>query len=108
MIPVLLFYLYFHYKPMFGLLIAFLDFSLRKGIWGSTWVGLENFRRFFADPYFTRNIVNTVAISFTSIVFGFPAPILLALLINELERKRFAKTVQTITYMPHFLSLVVI
>lgn len=108
MIPVLLFYIYFCYKPMYGILISFQDFSMRKGISGSTWVGFENFRRFFADPYFMRNIVNTVTISLASIVFGFPAPIILALLINELRTKYFSKFVQTITYMPHFISLVVI
>lgn len=107
-IPVLLFYWYFCYKPMIGVLISFENFSFRNGIWGSEWVGLENFRRFFSDPYFTRNIVNTVSISFFSILFGFPAPILLALLINELNRKWFAKVVQTITYIPHFISLVVV
>ncbi len=107
-IPVLAFYLYFCYKPMIGVLISFENFSFRNGIWGSEWVGLENFRRFFSDPYFTRNIVNTISISFYSILFGFPAPILLALLINELNRKWFAKMVQTITYIPHFISLVVV
>lgn len=108
MIPVILFYIYFCYKPMYGILISFQDFSMRKGISGSTWVGFENFRRFFADPYFTRNIVNTITISLASIIFGFPAPIILALLINELRTKYFSKFVQTITYMPHFISLVVI
>lgn len=108
MLPVLAFYLYFHYKPMYGVLIAFQDFSFKRGITGSEWIGFENFQRFFADPYFTRNIVNTIKISMASIVFGFPAPILLALLINELSKKWFVKSVQTITYMPHFISLVVI
>ncbi len=108
MLPVILFYLYFCYKPMLGLLISFEDFSFRSGIWGSEWVGFDNFKRFFSDPYFGRNIFNTISISFFSILFGFPAPILLALLINELNRKWFAKTVQTITYIPHFISLVVV
>ena len=108
MVPVLLFYLYFHYKPMYGVLISFQDFSFKRGISGSEWIGLENFRRFFSDPYFSRNIINTITISASSIIFGFPAPILLALLINELKNKWFIKTVQTISYMPHFISLVVI
>ena len=108
MLPVLAFYLYFHYKPMYGVLIAFQNFSFKKGIIGSEWIGFENFRRFFEDPYFMRNIVNTVKISLASILFGFPAPILLALLINELSRKWFVKSVQTITYMPHFISIVVV
>lgn len=108
MLPVILFYLYFHYKPMYGLLISFQDFSFRKGILGSEWVGLENYRRFFNDPYFTRNIVNTFRISLTNLLYGFPAPIILALLMNELKSERFKKTVQTVTYLPHFISLVVV
>lgn len=107
-LPVLAFYLYFHYKPMYGLLISFQDFSVRKGIWGSEWTGFENYIRFFNDPYFVRNIVNTFRISIASLVFGFPAPIILALLMNELTSNRYKKTVQTITYLPHFISLVVV
>lgn len=107
-IPVLAFYIYFCYKPMYGVLIAFQDFNFRAGMTGSPWVGLENFRRFFEDPYFFRNIKNTIVISLSSIVFGFPAPIILALLINELSNRYFTKTVQTITYMPYFISLVVL
>lgn len=107
-LPVLAFYLYFCYKPMYGILIAFQDFNFKEGISGSTWVGLKNFERFFSDPYFNRNIINTVVISAASIIFGFPAPILFALLMNEIEKKWFLKTVQTITYLPYFISLVVI
>ncbi len=108
MIPVLLFYLYFHYKPMYGLLISFQEFNFKLGIWGSPWVGMKNFVRFFTDPYFGRNIINTIYISAASIVFGFPAPIILALLLNEVRQKWFVRSVQTISYMPHFVSLVVI
>ena len=107
-IPVLLWYAYFCYKPMYGILMAFQNFNFRRGIWGSDWVGFNNFIRFFSDPYFLRNIVNTISISLTDIAFGFPAPILFAILINELPGKKFAKVTQTITYMPHFVSLVVI
>lgn len=107
-LPVVLFYLIFCYKPMYGILMAFQDFNFRAGISGSPWVGLKQFERFFADPYFVRNIRNTITISLASIAFGFPAPIILALLINELNKKWFVKTVQTITYLPHFISLVVI
>lgn len=107
-IPVLLFYTYFCYKPMYGILMSFQDFNFKLGISGSPWVGLKHFDRFFSDPYFARNIINTIKISVASIVFGFPAPIILALLINELTKKWFVKTVQTITYLPHFISLVVI
>ena len=107
-LPVVLFYLIFCYKPMYGILMAFQDFNFRAGISGSPWVGIKQFERFFADPYFVRNIRNTITISLASIAFGFPAPIILALLINELNKKWFVKTVQTITYLPHFISLVVI
>jgi putative aldouronate transport system permease protein len=107
-IPVLAFYALFMYKPMYGVLMAFQDFEIRVGITGSDWVGFDNFKRFFADPYFKRNIINTVKISVTSIVFGFPTPIIFALLVNEISKKWFMRTVQTITYLPHFISLVVI
>jgi putative aldouronate transport system permease protein len=107
-LPVILYYLVFHYKPMYGLIIAFQDYSPRKGILGSPWVGLENFITFFKSIYFGRIIRNTLQISLSTLIFGFPAPILLALLINELRSRVFSKFVQTITYMPHFISLVVI
>lgn len=108
MIPVLVFYIAFCYKPMYGAIIAFKDFDPTLGILGSDWVGFENFADFFGSTDFGRVLRNTLNISIQNIIFGFPAPILLALLINELEQKRFAKVVQTITYMPHFISLVVV
>lgn len=107
-LPVLLFYLIFHYIPMYGVSIAFKDYTPGVGMLGSPWVGLEHFRNFFEDVYFLRILKNTLWISITSILFGFPAPIILALLINEIKNKYFTKSVQTITYMPHFISLVVI
>lgn len=107
-LPVIAFYLYFHYKPMYGILASFQDFSIRKGIGGSEWIGFENYKRFFDDPYFARNIINTIRISVSTLVFGFPAPIILALLMNELTGTALKKTVQTVTYLPHFISLVVI
>lgn len=106
--PVLLYYLLFHYKPMYGLIIAFMDYSPRRGISGSTWVGLQHFMNFFQSIYFKRLLGNTLKISLATIVFGFPAPIILALLMNELRSKKFARVTQTITYMPHFISTVVI
>lgn len=108
LLPVLLYYVVFHYAPMYGAIIAFKDFSPRLGIWGSDWVGFEHFREFFTGPYFWRTIKNTVLISFYQLLFGFPAPIILALLLNELKHALFKRTVQTITYMPHFISLIVI
>ncbi len=108
LIPVVAYFLLFQYKPMYGAIIAFKDFNPRKGILGSEWVGLEHFISFFTDPYFGRILGNTLTISLTTLVFGFPAPIILALLMNEIRCNWFKRTVQTLTYLPHFISLVVI
>ena len=108
LIPVLLYYIIFCYKPMYGAIIAFKDYQPAIGIWGSPWVGLEQFRKFFANPDFVRILKNTLVISITSIIFGFPAPIILALLFNELPFKKFKSFSQTISYLPHFISLVVV
>jgi putative aldouronate transport system permease protein len=107
-LPVIAYYLLFHYGPMYGAMIAFKNFNPMKGILGSPWVGFQNFIDFFNSFYFWRIIKNTFLISITQLVLGFPAPIILALLINELRNKYFSRTVQTISYMPHFISLVVI
>lgn len=107
-LPVILFYVLFHYKPMYGAIIAFQDFNPRLGVFGSDWVGFDQFIRFFTSPYFGRLVKNTLLLSVYGIIFGFPAPIILALLLNELKAMRFKKTVQTITYLPHFISLVVV
>ena len=107
-IPIILFYLLFHYKPMYGAIIAFKSFSPAKGIMSSPWVGWAHFQDFFSSIYFGRVIKNTLIISITQLLFGFPAPIILALLINEIRNKAFSRTVQTVTYMPHFISLVVV
>ncbi|WP_081972180.1 ABC transporter permease subunit [Paenibacillus borealis] len=108
MIPVILYYAVFHYAPMYGAIIAFKDFSPMKGIMGSDWVGFQHFRDFFSSYYFWRILGNTVLISVYSILFMFPAPILLALLINEVRNQSFKRIVQTFSYMPYFISLVVI
>ncbi|HPJ02923.1 MAG TPA: ABC transporter permease subunit [Candidatus Limiplasma sp.] len=108
MIPVLIILALFAYKPMYGLVIAFQNYRPRKGIAGSDWVGLQNFINFFLDPYFPRLIRNTLSISILTIIFGFPTPIIFALLLNELRSTKFKRTVQTITYMPYFISLVVV
>ncbi len=107
-LPVLIYLFVFAYKPMYGLQIAFLDFRPRLGVAGSDWVGMKNFQNFFNDVHFTRTVRNTFTISGLTILFGFPAPIILALLINEIRSTKFKKTVQTITYMPYFISLVVV
>ncbi len=107
-LPVVAFYLLFNYVPIYGAIIAFKDFSPIQGIIHSPWIGFKNFSDFFSSYYFGRIIKNTFLISINSLLFGFPAPIILALLINELHNKYFSRAVQTITYMPHFISLVVI
>ncbi|GAB1154708.1 ABC transporter permease subunit [Paenibacillus illinoisensis] len=108
MIPVIGYYLIFHYGPMYGAIIAFKDYSPMKGILGSDWVGLKHFEEFFNSYYFLRVLKNTLLISLYTLVFEFPAPIILALLINEVRKRTFKRVVQTITYMPYFISLVVI
>ena len=104
----LIYYILFHYVPMYGLTISFKNYSPAMGVMESPWVGMKHFMSFFKGIYFGRIFSNTFRISFFSILFGFPAPILLALLINEFTNKKFVKTVQTITYLPHFISLVVV
>lgn len=108
LVPVLLFYLIFHYKPMYGAIIAFKDFSPMLGIWKSPWIGFEHFTEFLGSYNFWSVLRNTVLLSLYDLIFGFPAPIILALLLNEIRNALFKRAVQTITYMPHFISLVVI
>ena len=110
-LPVLAFYLLFAYKPIGGVIIAFKDFKPLSGIWNSPWAsqyGFKHFLSFFNSIYFNRTLRNTIVISITSIIFGFPLPIILALSINEVKNRRFKRVVQTISYMPYFISLVVI
>ncbi|MEG0910507.1 MAG: ABC transporter permease subunit [Ruthenibacterium sp.] len=97
----------FCYGPMYGLLMAFQDFSPFKNIWGSTWVGLENFKFFLSDPNFWRVLKNTLVINIFQLVFGFPFPVIFAILLNELVFTRFKKVVQTLSYLPYFISWVV-
>lgn len=100
--------LIFAYWPMFGLQIAFKKFTIVKGVWGSPWVGLKNFTKFFNAYQFESVITNTLTLSFYSIFAAFPFPIIFALLLNTMENLKWKKTVQTITYMPHFISTVVL
>lgn len=106
-LPVLLYYLIFHYGPMFGIVIAFKNYEIGRGILASEWVGFKYFKDFFTGLYFTRTLRNTLLISIYDILWGFPAPILFALLLNEVRNLYFKKTVQIITYLPHFISTVV-
>ena len=108
LLPVLAYYILFHYMPMYGAIIAFKDFSPAKGIVDSNWVGLKYFSEFFNSTFFVRLLRNTVLLSVYNLVYGFPAPLLLAILLNEIRNLIFKRTVQTITYLPHFISLVVI
>jgi putative aldouronate transport system permease protein len=107
-VPIILFYVVFHYLPMAGVVIAFQKFNAFKGILGSEWVGLQHFQDFLTSPYAYRVIRNTLLINVYQLLFGFPAPIVLALLINEISNSAFKKTIQSVSYMPHFISLVVI
>jgi len=107
-LPVIAYYVIFHYGPMYGLQIAFKDFSPAKGILGSPWVGFKHFISFFDGIYFWRLIRNTVLINIYELIFSFPAAIVLALLLNELRQRMFKRVVQTISYLPHFISIVVV
>lgn len=107
MVPVIAYYVLFCYKPMYGALIAFTNYTPGNPLL-SNWVGLQNFKDFFQARDFSRLIKNTINISLSSILWGFPAPIILALLMNELRSRKFARVVQTVSYMPHFVSLIVV
>ena len=107
-LPALAFVLLFCYAPMYGVQLAFRDYRVLDGIAGSPWVGLKHLERFFAGHNSLQVIGNTLKVSLTAIVFGFPPPILFALLLNEVRHKRFQKTIQTITYIPHFISITVL
>ena len=106
--PVILYFLVFHYFPLYGLQIAFKDFIATKGITGSPWVGFKHFERFFDSYYFWRLIKNTLGIGIFTLAVSFPIPIILALMLNEIKSLRYKKFVQTVIYAPHFLSTVVV
>ena len=107
-LPVLIYLILFCYKPMYGVVIAFQKFRPSLGIDRSPWVGFFQFTRAFGDPYFWRALRNTFTISFLSLIFSFPVPVLLALLLNEVKISWFKRTVQTLSYMPHFIASVVV
>lgn len=106
-LPVILYYILFMYKPMYGALIAFQNYRPAKGF-GETWVGFKHFIRFFENPYFGRLFRNTLLISLYNLIFGFPVPIALALLLNEIKSKKFKNVTQTLMYLPHFVSMVIV
>ncbi len=107
-LPAVIWYVIFHYVPMYGLQIAFKDYSGALGIAGSPWVGLKHFRSFFRSAYAWTVIKNTVILSLYSMLASFPIPIFLSLMLNELKSKKYKKVVQTTIYAPHFISLVVL
>ncbi|NOU87884.1 ABC transporter permease subunit [Paenibacillus sp. LMG 31460] len=107
-LPCLLYYLIFKYVPIFGIIIAFKDYNLYKGIMESNWVGFKWFQLFIQSPDFFSVLRNTFLLGFYKLLFGFPAPILLALLINEVRNSIFKRFVQTVSYMPHFISNVIV
>lgn len=106
-VPALIFVFIFMYGPMYGIQIAFKDFTAGKGITGSPWVGFKHFVRFFTAPNFWTILRNTISISLYSLIAGFPFPILIALIINQTRSLKFKKVVQTTIYAPHFISVVV-
>ena len=107
-LPTFLYYLVFQYFPMYGVQLAFKDFIAVKGIMGSPWIGFDSFIRFFNSYHFWSLLKNTFGISIYQLIVGFPVPIILALMMNELRQKRIKKFLQTVTYAPHFISVVVI
>lgn len=106
--PAIIWFIMFLYQPMYGLQIAFKDYSLFKGITGSPWIGFEHFETLFSSDQFMRAVKNTFIISGLTLLFGFPAPIILALMFNEVMNQAFKRTSQTIVYLPHFISTVII
>lgn len=104
----MLFVLVFCYIPMYGVVIAFQDYNIMKGVFGSQWVGLENFIYAFSLPRFMRVLKNTLVLNMMGLILGFPMPILFALFISELKNAKIVKTIQTVSYLPHFLSTVII
>ncbi len=108
LVPVIVYYAIFNYWPIYGVTIAFKDFYPLKGVADSPWVGLKYFERLFSDMFFWRSFRNTIIISGGKFLIGFPAPIILALLLDQIKNAKAKKTFQTITYMPHFISWVVL
>ena len=107
LLPTLIFFLIFQYYPMYGAQIAFREFKVTKGIWGSEWVVFKYFERFLSSPYFGEILLNTLRVSIYSLVVNTPIPIIFALMLNYCRNRKFAKVLQTVSYAPHFISTVV-
>nr|WP_263326312.1 ABC transporter permease subunit [Neobacillus sp. Marseille-Q6967] len=108
LLPALIYFIVFHYVPMYGVLIAFKDFVATKGIMGSPWVGFKHFERFFESYQFWTLIKNTLGLSVIQLIVGFPLPIFLALMLNQIRSEKYKRFVQTVVYAPHFISVVVL
>jgi len=104
----MVYYVVFHYAPMYGVLVAFKNYNIVKGIWDSPWVGFKHFAKFSSDPYFWKVVRNTFLMSFYNILWGFPIPIVLAILLNEVRHGKYKRAIQSISYLPHFISTVVL
>lgn len=102
------YYLVFHYAPMYGIIVSFKDYNIVKGIIGSPWAGFKWYEKFLTDPYFWKVVRNTFLLSLENIIWGFPFPIIIALLLNEVRNRKFKKAIQSVTYLPHFISTVVV
>ena len=102
------YYLVFHYAPMYGIIVSFKDYNIVKGIMGSPWAGFKWYEKFLTDPYFWKVVRNTFLLSLENIIWGFPFPIIIALLLNEDRNRKFKKAIQSVTYLPHFISTVVV
>ena len=107
-LPALAYFFIYCYMPMGGLVIAFKDYKISGSMWDAEWVGFQHFTDFFQSYYFGRLLKNTLLLSLETLVFGFPVPIIFALLLNEMRSVRFKKVAQSITYIPHFISIIVI
>lgn len=104
----MVYYMVFHYAPMYGVIVAFKNYNIVKGIWDSPFVGFKHFAKFIVDPYFWKVVRNTFLMSFYNILWGFPIPIILAILLNEVRHNKYKRVIQSISYLPHFISTVVL
>lgn len=107
-LPGVIYFAVFCYGPMYGILMAFKDYNISKGIWGSPWVGLKHFKELVGSVYFGRLVKNTFLLSIEQLIWSFPVPIAFALLLNEIRNRKFQRFVQTAAYLPHFVSVVVV
>lgn len=107
LIPIV-YYVLFHYMPLYGVLIAFKDYKVAKGVWGSPWVGFKWFAKFLTDEYFWKLVRNTLLLNIYGLLWGFPIPVVLALMLNEVTHSGFKRIIQSVSYLPHFISTVVV